>query len=87
MPNLFGRRTFRITRSHKKKDKYTKKKPPVKKGQILTVYIEDVSKKGDGVAKVEKFAIFVPRTQKGEVVRIKITEVKKNCAEGKIVED
>ncbi len=83
MPNLFGCRTFRVARTHKKKDKYTKKRPPVKKGQTLTVYIEDMSKKGDGVAKVEGFTVFVPGAKEGELAKVKIIEVKKNCAVGK----
>lgn len=83
MAQIFGQRTFRIARSHKKKDKYSKRKPPVKKGQILEIYIEDVSKKGDGVGKIEDFAVFVPGTEEGEIVKVKIVEVKKNCAVAK----
>ncbi len=83
---LFGMRKFRISRGRRKKDKYTKKRPPVKRGEIIEVYVEDTSKKGDGVAKVEGFAIFIPSAKEGEVVRIKITEVKKNCAVAKVVE-
>ncbi len=83
MPNMFGRKEFRISRSHKKKDKYTKKKPPVKRGDVIELYIKDVSKKGDGVGKFEDFAVFVPGAEEGEVVKVKIVEVKKNCAVGK----
>ncbi|NIO23117.1 MAG: TRAM domain-containing protein [Candidatus Aenigmarchaeota archaeon] len=80
---MFGRKEFRISRSHKKKDKYTKKKPPVKRGDVIELYIKDVSKKGDGVGKFEDFAVFVPGAEEGEVVKVKIVEVKKNCAVGK----
>jgi len=86
MAQMYGNRGFRISRSHKKKDKYTKKKPPVKRGDIIELYIKDVSKKGDGVGKIEDFAVFVPGAVEGEVVKVKITEVKKNCAVGKLVE-
>jgi 23S rRNA (uracil1939-C5)-methyltransferase len=86
MTELFGRREFRISRSHKKKDKYTKKKPPVKRGDVIELYIKDVSKKGDGVGKVEDFAVFVPGAEKGGIVRVRIVEVKKNCAVGKVLE-
>jgi len=85
MAQIFGQRRFRITRSRKKKDKYTKKKPPVRRGDIIELYIKDVSKKGDGMGKVEDFAIFVPGAEKGEIVKVKIVEVKKNCAVGKKV--
>jgi len=79
---LFGQRRFRITRGHKKKDKYTKKRPPVKKGRIYRIHITDISKQGDGVGKVEKFTVFVKGAKPGEIVNVKITEVKKNCAVG-----
>ena len=86
MTQMYGRRNFKLTRSHGKKDKYTKKKPPVRKGDIVSIYIKDTSRKGDGVGKVEDFAVFVPGTEEGETVKVKITEVKKNCAVGKKVE-
>ena len=86
MAQIYGERKFRISRSHKKKDKYNKKKPPVKRGQVIEIYIKDVSRKGDGVGKFEDFAVFVPGVEKGETVKVKITEVKKNCAVGKKVE-
>lgn len=86
MAQIFGERSFRISRSHKKKDKYTKKKPPVRKGDIVSIYIKDVSRKGDGVGKVEDFAVFVPGAEEEETVKVKIIEVRKNCAVGKKVE-
>ena len=83
MTQIFKHRGFRVTRTHKKKDKYSKKKPPVKKGQIVELYIEDTSKKGDGVGKIEDFTVFVPGANEGETIKVKITEVKKNCAVAK----
>lgn len=85
MPPMFRHRRFRLSRSHKKKDKYSKKKPPVRRGQLISLYIKDVSSKGDGVGKYDDFAVFVPGAEEGEKVRVKITEVKKNCAVGKII--
>lgn len=87
MAQIYGQRSFRIARSHKKKDKYTKKRPPVKRGQIIELYIKDMSRKGDGVGKIEEFAVFVPGAETGETVKVKIIEVKKNCAVGEIVRD
>lgn len=86
MSQMYGRRRFRITRSHKKKDKYTKKKPPVKKDQVVRLFIKDISRKGDGVGKYENFAVFVPGAEEGQTVKVRITEVKKNCAVGRIVD-
>jgi len=85
MPYMFGQRKFRISRGHKKKDKYVKRRPPVKKGQIIEILIKDTSRLGDGVGKFKDFAVFVPGAAMGENVKVKIVQVKKNCAVGKLV--
>ncbi len=51
---------------------------PIKVGEELDVTIEAVGEKGDGMAKIKGFVIFVPNTQKGDNVRIKVTRVLKN---------
>jgi len=48
---------------------------PVKIGDELDVEIESVGEKGDGVAKVQGFVLFVPGTQKGDKVKVKVTKV------------
>jgi predicted RNA-binding protein with TRAM domain len=86
MPTFYRHRGFQLARCHTKKTMYTKKKPPVKRGQIIKLYIKDVSKKGDGVGHYEKFAIFVEGAKEGEKITVKIIEVKQNCAVGKRIE-
>ena len=49
--------------------------PPVKEGDEVDVTIESVGEKGDGMAKVQGFVLFVPNTKAGERVRVKITRV------------
>jgi len=46
---------------------------PVKENEEYDVEIESVGAKGDGVTKVNGYAIFVPGAKKGDQVRIKIT--------------
>ena len=48
---------------------------PVKEGEELDVTIESVGEKGDGIAKVDGFVIFVPNTKAGEIVKIRVTKV------------
>lgn len=48
---------------------------PVKVGDELTVKIEAVGEKGDGVAKKDGFVLFVPSTKQGDEVRIRVTRV------------
>ena len=54
--------------------------PPVSAGEEINVRIESVGEKGDGVAKKQGFVIFVPRAEKDQELRIKITKVLKNVA-------
>ncbi|MEK6900900.1 MAG: TRAM domain-containing protein, partial [Nanoarchaeota archaeon] len=39
--------------------------PPVQVGETYTVSIDAVGGKGDGIAKVKGFVVFVPGVQKG----------------------
>lgn len=59
---------------------------PVKSGDELEVTIEDVGSKGDGVAKVEGFTIFVPGTETGNEVTVRIDDVKPRFAFASVVE-
>ncbi|MGL4669773.1 MAG: TRAM domain-containing protein [Methanobacteriaceae archaeon] len=59
---------------------------PVKVGEEYDVKIEDTGRSGDGIAKVEGFVIFVPNAKKGQEVKIKINETKRNLAFAELVE-
>jgi predicted RNA-binding protein with TRAM domain len=49
--------------------------PPVKMGEELDVRVEAVGEKGDGVAKVKGFVLFIPNTRAGENCRVRVTKV------------
>ncbi len=49
---------------------------PVRVGEELDVEIVDVGDEGDGIAQVDGFTIFVPETEPGETVRVRITDIK-----------
>ena len=55
--------------------RFNNREPPVKVGDELDVTIEAVAEKGDGLTKKDGFVIFVPGTQTGDHVRIRITKV------------
>jgi predicted RNA-binding protein with TRAM domain len=57
---------------------------PVKVGDELDVTIEAVASKGDGIAKKDGFVIFVPGAKNGETIRVRITNVKRTCAEAEL---
>ena len=48
---------------------------PVNVGDEIDVKIEAVGEKGDGVAKVKGFVLFVPGVKEGDLVRVRITKV------------
>ncbi|MBN1156658.1 TRAM domain-containing protein [Candidatus Woesearchaeota archaeon] len=48
---------------------------PVKVGEELDVKIEAVGEKGDGIAKKNGFVLFVPNTNEGDEVKIRVTKV------------
>ena len=58
---------------------------PVKVGEEYTVKILSTGKRGDGVAKVNGFVVFIPNTKKGDEVKIKITKVLRNFAFGELI--
>jgi predicted RNA-binding protein with TRAM domain len=59
---------------------------PVELGQEYEGEIEDISRRGDGIAKIEGFVIFVPNVKKGEHVKFKITKVGRRFAVAELVQ-
>ena len=48
---------------------------PVKAGDTYEVSIDAVGEKGDGLARVKGFVLFVPGVKKNDYVKIRITKV------------
>ncbi|NQV91073.1 TRAM domain-containing protein [Candidatus Woesearchaeota archaeon] len=59
---------------------------PVKAGELYDVSIQSVGGKGDGIAKVRGFVLFVANTKKGDYVKVKITKVLTNAGFAEVVE-
>lgn len=64
---------------------YPEQEVPVKEGEVYEVTIEGVGGKGDGIAKVKGFVLFVPGTQKGDFVKIRVTKVLRNMGFAEVV--
>ena len=60
-------------------------KKPVEVDKEYEAEIEDISRRGDGVAKIQGLIIFVPNTKQGEHVKFKITRVGNRFAIGELV--
>jgi predicted RNA-binding protein with TRAM domain len=61
-------------------------KKPVEVDKEYEAEIEELSRRGDGIAKIEGFVIFVPNAKQGEKVRFKITRVGNTFAIGELVQ-
>ena len=59
---------------------------PVEVGKEYDVTISDTSRRGDGIAKVDGFVIFVSGAKQGQTARIKITQVANRYAMGQVIE-
>ncbi len=58
---------------------------PVEEGKVYTLTIDAKGAKGDGIAHLEGFVIFVSGGEAGKTVKVKITAVKRTFATGQVV--
>lgn len=59
---------------------------PISVGDELDVEIIDTGHEGDGIAKVDGFTLFVPNTEEGETIRVRVDDVKPNFGFGERVD-
>ena len=59
---------------------------PVELGKEYDVDVQEVSRRGDGIARIKGLVTFIPNTKPGDHVRIRITRISRRFAEGEIVE-
>ena len=58
---------------------------PVEKNKCYTMIIDDLGSEGEGIGKIEGFAIFVEGALPQEEIEVLIVKVKKNFAYGKLI--
>lgn len=67
--------------------RYDDNKPkPVETGKEYDVSVTEISRKGDGIARIEGFVIFVKNGKAGQNTKVKILEVGQRFATAEIVE-
>lgn len=59
---------------------------PVDEGDVVEVEIDDLGSKGDGIARVDGFVIFVPGGEVGETYDVEVTSVGRKFAFAEINE-
>ncbi|MEM0466863.1 MAG: translation initiation factor IF-2 subunit beta [Candidatus Thermoplasmatota archaeon] len=77
---------FRSIGSLKKKKVTTTSQELIKEGMVYELTIKDIGKRGDGVAFLEKYIIYVPGAIKGSTVKVKIEKISGTMAFGQIVQ-
>lgn len=60
---------------------------PINVGETYDVEINELGSRGDGIARVKNFVVFVSNTKKGEKCKIKITQVARRFAIGEKVSE
>jgi translation initiation factor 2 subunit 2 len=70
----------------KRKSATIVQKDLIEEGETYELRVESVGNKGDGIAKVDKYLIFIPSTVKGEIVKAKIKKISGTLAFAEVVE-
>jgi len=82
----FGQRTGGFSSRGGFGSRETSFKPkPVEVGKEYDVTISDISRRGDGIAKIDGFVIFVAGGKQGQSAKIKVTQVSNRYAMGTVV--
>lgn len=74
------RKTTKGTAERERRPRETAGRPSFRKGQEITVTIDNLDSEGRGIGRCEGLAVFVPETLPGEQVKARVTLVKKNFA-------
>jgi predicted RNA-binding protein with TRAM domain len=62
------------------------KEKPVKVGEELDVTVSEMSRRGDGVARIQGFVIFIPNAKEGTQAKIRIKEIRPSFATAELIE-
>jgi len=71
--------------STRKKKIIQKSSEEIEKGKIYEVTITDIGKRGDGLAHLGKYTIYIPSAMKGATVKVKIEKISGTVAFARIV--
>lgn len=58
---------------------------PITVDETYDVTIEDVGREGDGITRIEGFVVFVPNTQKGDNVKVRVTKIARRVGFAEVV--
>ena len=58
---------------------------PVKVGEEYDVDIQELSRRGEGIARIKGLVTFIPDTKPGDHLKVKITRIGRRYAEAEVV--
>jgi len=58
---------------------------PVEVGKEYEVDVQEMSRRGEGVARIQGLVIFIPNAKQGNHIRIRINRVSRRFAEAEVV--
>jgi predicted RNA-binding protein with TRAM domain len=58
---------------------------PVEVGKEYDVEIKEMSRRGEGIARIEGLVVFVPNTKNGDHVKIRVSRISSRFAEAEVV--
>ncbi len=58
---------------------------PVEMGKEYDVEIQETSRRGEGITRIEGLVVFIPNTKPGDKVRIKVTRISRRSAEAEVI--
>ncbi|MFC1787187.1 translation initiation factor IF-2 subunit beta [Halobacteriota archaeon] len=70
----------------KKRRIRTEIKKEMQEGEVYEVRIDAIGSKGDGIAKMDKYTIFIPNVTKGSIVKARIKKISGTLAFAELVE-
>jgi len=77
------RRRFSQRRGFRGRSRFPPK--PVEVGKEYEVDVVEMSRRGEGVARIQGLVTFIPKAKQGDHVRIRITRLSRRCAEAEVV--
>ena len=60
---------------------------PVEVGKEYEVDVQETSRRGEGIARIQGLVTFIPNTKPGDHVKIKITRISRRSAEAEVVKE
>lgn len=58
---------------------------PVKVGEEYDVEIKELSRRGDGIARIKGLVTFIPQTRPGDHLKVRITRIGRRHAEATVI--